>query len=58
MEQDMSKQFAATRIVEIQAELAEHFVGTPRRAELMFEQGVIWDEFFLGLPYELICEYR
>lgn len=51
----MSQLEAAARIVRIQSELIESILGVPRRAELMCEQGALWDEHFLGRPYEEIA---
>lgn len=45
---------AAERIVDIQTVLAEQFLGTPKRAELMTEQTRLWDEFYQHQPFEVV----
>lgn len=52
----MVKIEAAERIVEIQGLLAEPFLGTPKRAELMTEQRELWDREFAGRPYDEIAK--
>lgn len=51
----MAQLEAASRIVDIQGQLAESFLGTPTRAELMAKQGQLWDEHFFGKPYEEVA---
>lgn len=50
----MSRLEAASRIVEIQTDLASAVLGTKTRAELMVEQSELWDRYFEGRPYEQI----
>lgn len=52
----MAKLQAATRIVEIDGLLAETFLGTPKRSELMAEQRDLWDTHFAGRPYDEIAK--
>ena len=52
----MSNTEAATRIVEIQAVLATEILGPAVTSNLFEEQRELWDEFFLGKPYELVFD--
>jgi hypothetical protein len=54
--QNMSTLEAAARIVEIQETLVDAFLGSEKRRELMSEQTELWDEEFLGCPYEQIAK--
>ena len=45
---------AAVRIVEIQG-LSEQVLGTERRSNLFEEQKMLWDDFFLGQPFEYVA---
>lgn len=54
--ENLSQFEAATLLVGIHDELIrETFLGSGKRAELMFEEGTLWDEYFLGVPYEHIA---
>lgn len=52
----MTTHDAAHRIVEIQGFLSNEILGPGRTANLFEEQRELWDEFFLGKPYEAVLE--
>jgi hypothetical protein len=51
----VSRLLAASRIVEIQGSLAQTLLGTETRKLLVEEQRELWDEHFLGKPFEDIA---